>query len=71
MVRDSNKHPPWGGAFIRGRCLKEGSVYFIFSTTWGGLYWREAFKRRGRLLEDLRYLLEGDTRAVRLTSAKG
>ena len=51
MVRDSTKRPLWEGAFIRGMRVKEGSLYFIFSTIWGvfiggrhvkegGIHWR-------------------------------
>ena len=50
MVRDSNKRPSGK------RRLFEGGIYFIFLTIWGGLYWREVFKRSGCSLEDLLYL---------------
>ena len=47
MVWDSSKCPLWEGAFIRGRRLKEGSVYFIFPTIWGAFIGGRRLKEGG------------------------
>ena len=59
MVRDSNKRPLWEGTFIRGRRLKR-EAFISYFRLFGDLYWREAFKRRGSSLEELRYFRSSD-----------
>ena len=48
--------PPLGRGVYYREPLKRGKRLFLISDYLEGLYWREVFKRRGRSLEDLRYV---------------